>query len=457
MHTVDYTDEQSRIPKSQRVPKMPALPNYIRAVVLLLAWQVIPTSATPNPVGPKLLGPGSCSSSNCHGSVKPHNSSNVLQNEYITWSKHDRHARAYLSLQTADSKKIARNLGIGDPTKEPLCLACHTVYSQGSTPKGDAFRLEDGVSCEGCHGAAEGYLKSHVIAGATHADNVAHGLTDLSNLDTRATLCLSCHFGTEDKTVNHSLYGAGHPRLTFELDTFGILQPKHWVVDGDYERRKGPYVPIRVWMIGQLHHAEAALEALQSPTRSKSGSLPELSLFDCFSCHHTLSEQQWKKRTYGDKPGRLRLNLPSLVTLQVVTAALDAPLGDQLRQQVQTLHDTYLNGGAEASIETTQRLIDTHVAPLLARLTTNLSANIRILSALTRYAAENQWLTFEVAEQLAMGIQATIASSPELAQRYDKPLKGLFATLKNADSFKPDAFTREAGVLLQVISKPNGR
>jgi hypothetical protein len=97
------------------------------------------------------------------------------------------------------------------------------------------------------------------------------------------------------------------------------------------------------------------------------------------------------------------------------------------------------------------------VAPLLARLTTNLSANIRILSALTRYAAENQWLTFEVAEQLAMGIQATIASSPELAQRYDKPLKGLFATLKNADSFKPDAFTREAGVLLQVISKPNGR
>ena len=456
---------------------MPTLPNYIRAVVLLLVWQVLPASAMPYPSGenpsgenpsgqnlsgpnlsgPKLLGPGSCSSSNCHGSVKPHNSSNVLQNEYITWSKHDRHARAYLSLQSADSKKIARNLGIGDPTKEPLCLACHAVYSEGPTPKGDAFRLEDGVSCEGCHGAAEGYLKSHAITGATHAENVTHGLTDLSNLDTRATLCLSCHFGTEEKTVNHTLYGAGHPRLTFELDTFGVLQPKHWIVDGDYERRKGPYVPMRVWLVGQLHHAEAALDALTSPTRSKNGSLPELSLFDCFSCHHTLSEKQWRKRSYGEKPGRLRLNLPSLVTLQVATAALDAPLGDELKERVLSLHDAYTNGAAQGSIDATQSLIDAKVAPLLQQLTADLPTTTRVLSSLTRYAAENQWLTFELAEQLAMGIQATIASSPQLAQRYDKPLKGLFATLKNADSFKPDAFTREAGSLLKMIARANGR
>jgi hypothetical protein len=312
--------------------------------------------------------------------------------------------------------------------------------------------LEDGVSCEGCHGAAEGYLKSHAITGATHAENVTHGLTDLSNLDTRATLCLSCHFGTEEKTVNHTLYGAGHPRLTFELDTFGVLQPKHWIVDGDYERRKGPYVPMRVWLVGQLHHAEAALDALTSPTRSKNGSLPELSLFDCFSCHHTLSEKQWRKRSYGEKPGRLRLNLPSLVTLQVATAALDAPLGDELKERVLSLHDAYTNGAAQGSIDATQSLIDAKVAPLLQQLTADLPTTTRVLSSLTRYAAENQWLTFELAEQLAMGIQATIASSPQLAQRYDKPLKGLFATLKNADSFKPDAFTREAQLLYQVIS-----
>jgi hypothetical protein len=76
---------------------------------------------------------------------------------------------------------------------------------------------------------------------------------------------------------------------------------------------------------------------------------------------------------------------------------------------------------------------------------------------LTQFASEHQWLTFELAEQLAMGMQATIASSPELAQRYDKPLKGLFATLKNADSFKPDAFTREAGSLLKIMSKQSAR
>ncbi len=402
---------------------------------------------------PRVLGPGSCSSSNCHGAIKPLKSSNVLQNEYITWSRHDRHARAYLTLQSADSKRIANNLGIGDPSKEPRCLTCHSIYSGQNPPNGDRFRVEDGVSCEACHGAAGDYLKSHAVTGTSHTENVANGLTDLSNLKTRATVCLSCHFGTDTKNVNHDLYGAGHPRLTFELDTFGVLEPKHWVVDADYEKRKGPYVPARAWLIGQLHHAEAALAALESPTRSKNGELPELSIFDCYSCHHSLSEGQWRKRTYGEKPGRLKLNLPALITLRVAASALNPSLGEQLQGSIDAVHEGYCNGAASGAIDSLQDLLTTKVGPLLEHLPLDTSTASRLLTSLANYAANNPWPTFEVAEQLAMGMQASVASSPELARRYDAPLKELFATLKSAESFKPDAFTRQATTLHRLLSR----
>lgn len=420
--------------------------KHLFTAAAIVAVQTAPSSATPT-----VMGPGSCSSSNCHGNIKPLNSSNVLQNEYITWSKHDRHSKAFLNLQNSDSKKIAQNLGIGDPTKEPLCLKCHATYPNQDMPKSERFRLEDGVSCEACHGAAEGYLKSHAVTGTSHAENVAHGLTDLSNIDTRSTLCLSCHFGSEEKTVNHELYGAGHPRLTFELDTFGLLQPKHWVVDKDYERRKGPYIPMRAWLTGQVHHAKAALEALQSPTRSKNGSVPELSLFDCFSCHHSLTEEQWKKRSYGGKPGKLKLNLPALVILKEVTTALNKPLGDELTTQLMAVHDSYLKDGAPEDISALDALVTTKVRELVEHTSTDLPTTTRVLASLTKYAANNPWPTFELAEQLGMGMQATIATSPELAKLYGVELKEVFGALRSAKAFKAEAFTAAAKKLNRSV------
>src|SRR3954471_21936753 len=66
-----------------------------------------------------------CASSLCHGSVKPFDKSNVLQNEYVTWSRLDKHARAFTVLGNAQSERIAKNLGIGNPTAAKVCLDCH--------------------------------------------------------------------------------------------------------------------------------------------------------------------------------------------------------------------------------------------------------------------------------------------------------------------------------------------
>jgi len=388
------------------------------------------------------VGVGSCSSSNCHGSVKPLKSSKVLQNEYVTWLKHDKHSQAYAALAGDEGKRMATLLAIPDATKEPRCLKCHSTYVPEPTKRGERFQVEDGVSCESCHGAAEHWLSSHTDNDSTHQQNLENGLADTASLPNRATLCLSCHQGNSDQWVDHDLYGAGHPRLSFELDTFGISQPKHWVVDEDYEKRKQPYVPLRAWLVGQYAHAKGSLAALSSSERSTNGSLPELSLFDCFSCHHSLTEHQWKQRTYNGKPGRLKLNLPSLIILQEALAALDTGAASALKEQLKTLHDNYVSMGQNPELANITQLLESRVRALVTNVSADDKTAAALFEKLTHFAASTPWLTYEVAEQVAMGIQAILASSPPLAKRYSQQLDTLFDTLKTPEAFNPAGFTR---------------
>jgi hypothetical protein len=175
----------------------------------------------------KYMGIGSCSSSNCHGNVNPVVTGDVLQNEYVTWQKHDKHAHAFSVLGNEQSRTIANHLGIKSAQSEPLCLKCHSTYVPNAADRGEKFQQEDGVGCETCHGPASAWLSTHTSREATHQQNVEHGLADLVGLSRRTQLCLSCHHGNEEKTVDHRLIAAGHPRLTVELDTFESIMPRH--------------------------------------------------------------------------------------------------------------------------------------------------------------------------------------------------------------------------------------
>jgi hypothetical protein len=52
-----------------------------------------------------------------------------------------------------------------------------------------------------------------------------------------------------------------------------------------------------------------------------------------------------------------------------------------------------------------------------------------------------------MAEQVGMGMQALLATAPELGARYKSDLDAVFATLKSAKSFGPEAFSEAAGRL----------
>lgn len=400
----------------------------------------------------KFMGTASCSSSNCHGSVNPRNGNKVLQNEYVTWQKQDKHSQAYNVLLNEESKIIAKHLGIASAKKEPLCLKCHSTYVPNQTERGEKFQTEDGVSCESCHGSSEKWLSTHISSGVTHQQNINNGMTDLNNRKIKNNLCISCHFGNDDKSVNHRLIGAGHPRLTFEADTFETIMPVHWEIDKDYIERKGDYNASSNWLSGQLALAEESINRILSKKRSTNENYPEFSLFYCYSCHHSLSPNQWKSRDYSGHPGDPTLNMSSLTIVNLALNTFNSSLAAELEGLMTTLHNSHKSGESLSTLNSLSKFLK-NKAVILTKEELKESQNKKLLKALINYAADTPFLQYEVAEQILMGSSSILASSTNLNQKFKADVNNLYSALKNENEFIAENFTKVAQGLKAKVGK----
>lgn len=413
---------------------------FLTLIVLSAAISVRADDAAPG----MFMGVGSCSSSNCHGNPNPvKGRANILQNEYVTWSRHDKHSKAYEALMSDDSKRIAHHLGIAAPEEDKLCLQCHSTVTKDAK-LGERFSVEDGVSCEACHGAAGGWLQSHARGEANHSANVKAGMHDLFPLDKRATLCASCHFGNDNQNVTHKLIGAGHPRLAFELDTFSMIQPAHWKVDEDYIKRKGPYDAVRSWLTGQLTLARASVNAIRTNKGAPKGPWPELTLFHCYSCHHSLKSNQWKVRDYGTSVGEPTLNLSSLETLREALNVLKPDLSSELTGAIEDLHAGYREGNADASLAALEDILK-RATDVVRKSELNSEKRVALLKHFVALAAAtDKHYQYEDAEQLAMAISSILASDHELEQQYKSAHDNLYRSMRNQKDFVAEEFTKAA-------------
>ena len=281
-----------------------------------------------------------CASSLCHGSIAPWHGSPVAQNEYVVWSRLDKHAGAYKLLLNVQSKSIASKLGLPQAAHQSaICLDCHA--HNPAAPPSPKHQVSDGIGCEGCHGPAERWLAAHTAADATHASNLAAGLFPVEQPLQRAELCLSCHLGAKDKVVTHRIMAAGHPRLSFELNTFTQLQPSHAKAKPATELPSHAAHGVQVWALGQAVAIKAQLELLMDPVRGRDGAFPELTLFDCHACHHPMADARWtSKSSFGPRsaPGLVRLNDASMIMLRQILRQTDPALGERFGTAVAQLH-----------------------------------------------------------------------------------------------------------------------
>lgn len=424
---------------------------------LLYLWVAATLGAVaPVPVAgaePTHLGVASCAGSVCHGSVATQGAQRVRQNEYAIWLQRDRHARAYDTLLTEASQRIAANLGIGAAHEADLCLDCH-ADNVAPERRGEKFQLSDGVGCESCHGGAEDWIATHTIEGTTRADNTAKGMRPIDAPATRAELCLSCHLGNEDRFVTHRVMAAGHPRTAFELETFTHLQPAHFIVDDDYHERKEAPSPAKLWAVGQTAAAVEYLRALASPTRSRSGAWPEFVLYDCFGCHHDIGGQTVRPGPAGI--GTPRINRAHLTAYRVIVGHLEARERTTLDRRLHNLER------AVGLASNRQRAI---AAEALAAAETHLQTvaswqpdanDIRVLLGdLTSSASAHGVTTYAAAEQRTMAAQALIEGLREaggsVRPATRQALDALFDATAEPDHFRASTFRNRLAALRRSL------
>lgn len=415
------------------------------AVLLLTAALALSGLAWAEPIDQKKhMGVASCATGVCHGKLEEQTNSTVWLNEYRIWSAEDRHAGAYQTLMSAESKTIARKLGLPAAHTAKICLDCH-ADNVPAEQRGPKFQLSDGVGCEACHGGAELWLQTHTEPGTRHADNLAKGMLATEDINVRAEVCLSCHLGTKNQFATHQIMGAGHPRLTFELEAYTVNQPAHYGVDEDYVERKGAPSGFDVWRAGQLQSVRRNLELLN--TDLLGSGVPDFSFYDCHSCHHPMDDIRWSdvRRQQGLHPGGLRLQDQHLYMLQAAATVLAPTQLDTLRR----LHVNYLKAGQQ-SIPAT-RAAATELAQWLDSQpwTTGKASEAQaraVRKAIGQLGANGTLTDFAAAEQAFLGIESLSYHLGD-HDRLQGALDAVFATVETDREFDPAKFRAAMGRL----------
>ncbi len=417
--------------------------NRLACIALLVGAAA--SAELPGQGADKHMGVATCAASQCHGSAAPRDGTAVMQNEYVTWTRDDPHARAYATLSNDASRAIAARLGIGSATSAKICLDCH-ADNVPAARRGEKFQLSDGVGCEACHGGAERWLSSHYNTPAVnHAANLAAGLYATEDPAARAPLCLSCHLGTADKFATHRIMAAGHPRLSFELDTFTELwrtagrQP-HYRVDDDYAARKNTYSHSYTWAVGVVAEARARMRLVLDRGFDRGAMFPELGLYDCHACHRSMKSVQWRAlpRHGNAGPGLPYLNDGALVMSMALARVLDAQLAAGFEDRLAELH-TAGSRDVESIRTAASRLLESLDALDRQLGPATLAQRERaLLRELLATGAEGNYIDYVSAEQAFMAVQMLVFEIGDAAM--NERLDALGDALTDDERYSPARF-----------------
>ena len=389
------------------------------------------------------IGVTTCSASSCHGDVNRPRGSSVAGNEYLIWSKQDKHHNSFAVLQTPPALRIAKALGLPDAASQKLCLDCHTDNAAADA-RGPQFHVEDGVGCEACHGAASGWLGTH-ISGLPRQTNITNGMYPTDQPIARAEKCLSCHLGDRERFVTHRFYSAGHPRLVFELDTFTQSQPAHFTLDARYIQRKGNISDVKVWAVGQAVALAHRMDALTDPKRAPRGLWPEFALLDCQTCHHT----------FGTIPGgvsaQFKLDDSNALMVKLIAARVVPDAAQLLGQHLDVLNKATRGNWAGVQQEAAAiRDIAEKLKQVFADHDFTADDTRALADALTALGKTNR--EFAPAEQITLGLKAVGASLrasgvalPQRGEAIDKAQKAAEAAPSNGGTMPPDAPNKALG------------
>ena len=181
------------------------------------------------------LGTSGCglSQNNCHANEN-------------NWWKDDAHKVTVDAFydDPASYEKIAKLAGV-EPANmlkgNNQCMTCHGTVVSGK----EAREVEEGVSCESCHGPGSRYKDPHAegypklgLQRPGYLKGLQLGMVENKNVEVRGKTCVRCHYITDPKLIS-----AGHPDGARFNYISGIKKvAKHWKrPPADTDLNKAPF------------------------------------------------------------------------------------------------------------------------------------------------------------------------------------------------------------------------
>lgn len=163
-----------------------------------------------------------------------------------SWWKDDAHKVTVDAFydDPAAYEKIARLAGV-EPANmlkgNNQCMTCHGTIVSGK----EAREVEEGVSCESCHGPGSAYKDPHAegdpklgLQRPGYIKGLQLGMIENKNVEVRGKTCVRCHYITDPQLIS-----AGHPDGARFNYISGIKKvAKHWKRQpGDADLSKAPF------------------------------------------------------------------------------------------------------------------------------------------------------------------------------------------------------------------------
>jgi hypothetical protein len=105
--------------------------------------------------------------------------------QYTKWTE-SQHSKAFENLKSDAAKKIATEKGIADPSTDQKCLKCHSTGASVDASVRGTLTIEEGVSCEACHGPGSAYKSPTIMKNLEMAQDNGLIVPDEKT-------CIKCH------------------------------------------------------------------------------------------------------------------------------------------------------------------------------------------------------------------------------------------------------------------------
>ncbi|MEM7525666.1 MAG: hypothetical protein AAF360_18285, partial [Pseudomonadota bacterium] len=284
-------------------------------------------------------------------------------------------------------------------------------------------------------------------------------LVALEDPVTRANVCLDCHLGNDNQFATHRIMGAGHPRISFEMDSFTDFQPAHYVIDDDYRKRKKVIDGVRTWAIGQAMMVERRMDLILDSKFKTSGVFPELAFFDCHACHQPMSSSlpndkgqfptAWTPRPgTGLGPGVVKFNDSNMLMLEVALGMAGKDLAAAMRADIRSMHDaTRKSRAAMEEVAKKVRSTARSAVQAIAGKTLNAGDMRRAMQTLIERGSKGYFGDYESAEQATMALGSIIEAMRVAGfvdnaayDRLSTKMEPVYGAVANDEQYAPASF-----------------